>query len=45
MRALTGVGAAGVITGAGSLAGHLARQQATWRAARQPASAPPPADS
>jgi hypothetical protein len=35
----------GVITGAGALAGHLARQRATWRTARQPASAPPPADS
>jgi len=43
--ALAGVGVGGVITGAGALAGYLARQRATWRAARQPASAPPPADS
>jgi hypothetical protein len=35
----------GVITGAGAPAGHLARQRATWRAARQLASAPPPVDS
>jgi hypothetical protein len=35
----------GVITGTGALAGHLARQRTTWRAARQPASAPPPAGS
>jgi hypothetical protein len=40
--ALAGDGAGGVNTGAVVLAGHLARQRATWRAARQPASAPPP---
>jgi hypothetical protein len=42
--ALTASPPAGVTTGAGALAGHLARQQATWRVAGQPASAPP-ADS
>ena len=33
----------GVITGAGALAGHFARQRAVWRAARQSASVPVPA--
>ena len=32
----------GVITGASALAGHFARQRATWRAAREPIPAPGP---
>src|SRR6516164_6828540 len=35
----------GVITGASALAGHFARQRATWRAARQAGSIPRSADS
>jgi hypothetical protein len=46
VQAGTGVLAAsapvGVITGAGALAGHFARQRTIWRAARQSASAPGP---
>ena len=42
--ALAASATAGVITGAGALAAHFARQRATWRAAaRQSASAPAPA--
>jgi hypothetical protein len=48
VQAGTGVLAAsaavGVITGAVALAGHFARQRAIWSAARQSASAPPPAN-
>ena len=42
--ALAASASVGVITGAVALAGHFARQRAIWRAARQSASVPAPAN-